>query len=66
MFILSREIGDSGRFYLGSTDVGGVSQNSYGGHAGAFRTMRRLSANVYWIGMKRDVYQCVAEYDVCR
>lgn len=36
-----------------------------GGHAGAFHTTLRLSATVYWIGMKREVYLYVAGCDVC-
>ncbi|KZV34979.1 peroxidase 64 [Dorcoceras hygrometricum] len=37
-----------------------------GGHAGAFRTLKRISNSFYWKGMKKDVYQIVAECTVCQ
>ncbi|KZV39492.1 hypothetical protein F511_28156 [Dorcoceras hygrometricum] len=37
-----------------------------GGHAGAFRTLKRIFNCFFWKGMKRDVYQFVAECLVCQ
>ncbi|KZV51588.1 hypothetical protein F511_10541 [Dorcoceras hygrometricum] len=37
-----------------------------GGHAGAYRTLRRISNNFYWAGMKKDVYKHVAECLICQ
>ncbi|KAG9458686.1 hypothetical protein H6P81_003194 [Aristolochia fimbriata] len=37
-----------------------------GGHSGAYRTYRRLAANVYWRGKNRDIYRFVAECDICQ
>ncbi|KZV15495.1 hypothetical protein F511_33210 [Dorcoceras hygrometricum] len=37
-----------------------------GGHAGAFRTLKRISNSFYWKGMKKDVYQFVAECAICQ
>lgn len=37
-----------------------------GGHAGAFRTYRRIAANIYWKGMMKDVKRFVAACDVCQ
>ncbi|KZV40027.1 hypothetical protein F511_12422 [Dorcoceras hygrometricum] len=37
-----------------------------GGHAGAFRTLKRISNRFFWRGMKRAVYQFVTECLVCQ
>lgn len=37
-----------------------------GGHSGAFRTYRRVAENVYWSGMKKDIYRYVAKFEVCQ
>ncbi|MCI18126.1 hypothetical protein A2U01_0039278, partial [Trifolium medium] len=37
-----------------------------GGHSGFYKTYRRLAANVYWIGMKREVQEYVRQCDVCQ
>ncbi|CAH9140159.1 unnamed protein product [Cuscuta epithymum] len=37
-----------------------------GGHSGAYRTYRRLAANVYWKGMMKRVQQFVSECLICQ
>ncbi|KAG6403221.1 hypothetical protein SASPL_135438 [Salvia splendens] len=37
-----------------------------GGHAGAYRTYRRLAANVYWPGMVKHVTKFVAACAICQ
>lgn len=37
-----------------------------GGHSGAYRTYKRLAANLYWPGMMRHVTSLVAACDVCQ
>ena len=37
-----------------------------GGHSGALRTYKRVPANFYWVGMKRDILEYVRHCDVCQ
>jgi len=37
-----------------------------GGHSGYLRTYKRLSENIYWEGMKRDVQDFVARCEICQ
>ncbi|KZV33187.1 hypothetical protein F511_18203 [Dorcoceras hygrometricum] len=37
-----------------------------GGHAGAFRTLKRITNSFFWRGMKKAIYQFVAECIVCQ
>lgn len=37
-----------------------------GGHSGFFCTFKRMSGNVYWQGMKKDIRDYVAECKVCQ
>lgn len=37
-----------------------------GGHSDVLRTYRRLAADWYWVGMKRDVTMHVVECEVCQ
>lgn len=37
-----------------------------GGHSGFYRTYRRIAANLYWLGMKRDVQQFVMDCHTCQ
>ena len=37
-----------------------------GGHSGALLTYKRVAANFYWVGMKRDILEYVWHYDVCQ
>ncbi|KAL5555887.1 hypothetical protein UlMin_038123 [Ulmus minor] len=37
-----------------------------GGHSGFFRTLKRMSGNVFWQGMKKDIRDYVAECEVCQ
>ncbi|WVZ05472.1 hypothetical protein V8G54_018818 [Vigna mungo] len=37
-----------------------------GDHSGFYRTYRRIAANVYWKGMKKDVQQFVQACDTCQ
>lgn len=37
-----------------------------GGHSGFYRTYRRVAANLYWLGMKKQVQQFVQACDVCQ
>lgn len=37
-----------------------------GGHSGYIYTYKRLSENIYWEGMKRDVQDFVARCDICQ
>ena len=37
-----------------------------GGHSRFLRTYRRLASDVYWVGMKNDIKQFVAECSVCQ
>ena len=37
-----------------------------GGHSGEFKTYKRLVAEWYWLGMKRDVQQYVRSCQVCQ
>ncbi|KZV25320.1 peroxidase 64 [Dorcoceras hygrometricum] len=37
-----------------------------GGHAGAFRTLHRITNSFFWDGMKKEVYTFVAECAVCQ
>ena len=37
-----------------------------GVHSGFYRTNRRLAANLFWVGMKKDVQEFVKECDVCQ
>lgn len=36
------------------------------GHSGVLKTYRRLAAELYWVGMKKDVEETVARCDVCQ
>ncbi|CAI8618065.1 unnamed protein product [Vicia faba] len=36
------------------------------GHSGFYRTYRRLAANLYWIGMKKDIQNFVQKSIVCQ
>ncbi|KZV14357.1 hypothetical protein F511_43557 [Dorcoceras hygrometricum] len=37
-----------------------------GGHAGAFRTLKRITSNFFWRGMKKEISQFVAECMICQ
>lgn len=37
-----------------------------GGHSGVVKTYKHVAANVYWVGMKRDIENYVAKYVVCQ
>ena len=37
-----------------------------GGHSGIFRTYKRVAANFFWVGMKKDVQDYVQRCDVCQ
>ena len=37
-----------------------------GGHSGFFRTYKRMSALVFWEGMKKDIQQYVQECETCQ
>lgn len=37
-----------------------------GGHSGFYRTYRRVTTNLYWMGMKKCVQQFVMDCDVCQ
>ena len=37
-----------------------------GGHSGFLRTYRRLTANLYWIGIKKRIQEFVRECDTCQ
>lgn len=37
-----------------------------GGHSGALQTYKRVAANFYWVGMKRDILEYVRHCDVCQ
>ena len=36
------------------------------GHFGFLRTYKRIAANVYWVGMKRDIQQYVEQCYACQ
>lgn len=37
-----------------------------GGHSGILRTYKRISANLFWIGMKRDIRNYIHQCDICQ
>ena len=37
-----------------------------GGHSGFLKTYKRIAANVYWPGMKRDIHRYVSNCVVCQ
>lgn len=43
-----------------------VHSTQQGGHSGAYRTYRRLAANMHWQGMMKDVTKFVVECLVCQ
>ena len=40
--------------------------SAIGGHSGFFRTYKRISAIIYWEGMRKDIQQYVATCEVCQ
>ena len=60
-----------GRLYLpkGSALIPLILQEghdgSMGGHLGFLKTYKRVAANVYWPGMKKDVHRYVNECSTC-
>lgn len=40
--------------------------NPIGGHSGMFKTYKRLAAEWYWLGMKRDVQAYMAQCPTCQ
>lgn len=41
-------------------------ESAIGGHSDVLKTYRRLAAELYCVGMKKDVEEMVAWYDVCQ
>jgi len=39
---------------------------SLGGHLGFLKTYKRIAANVYWVGMKRDIHRYVNQCAICQ
>ena len=37
-----------------------------GGHSGEFKTYKRVAAEWYWMGMKRDIQKYVVSCQVCQ
>ena len=37
-----------------------------GGHSGFFRTFKRITQDLYWVGMKGDIKKFVAECEICQ
>nr|KYP64724.1 Retrotransposable element Tf2 [Cajanus cajan] len=40
--------------------------SAMGGHAGVFRTFKRVSTAFFWKGMKKDITKFVAECHICQ
>jgi len=61
-----------GRLVLpkGSSQIPGLLKEFHsspiGGHSGYLRTYKRLSENIYWEGMNRDVQDFVARCEICQ
>ena len=43
-----------------------LHDSALGGHSGFYRTFKRVSANVFWRGMKKDIQTYVAHCEVCQ
>ncbi|GKB95105.1 ty3-gypsy retrotransposon protein, partial [Tanacetum coccineum] len=37
-----------------------------GGHSGVLKTYQRMAAEVYWVGMRKDVAKMVSECEICQ